>query len=81
MNLQTMQTKVKFLTDRRGKRTHAILPIRQYQDLLEDLFDNALADSREHEGTVLKMQLGSKAYREWVGSDNDLYDEVFKGEV
>jgi len=57
MILQTVQNKVKFLTDRKGRRTHAVLPIRQYRELLENLNDNALADSREHEGTITFQQL------------------------
>ncbi len=30
---------------------------------------------------ILKMQMSSKAYKEWAGSDNDIYDELFKDEV
>ena len=30
---------------------------------------------------ILKMQVGSKAYKEWAGSDNDIYDELFKDEI
>ncbi|ODS36942.1 hypothetical protein BEH94_03955 [Candidatus Altiarchaeales archaeon WOR_SM1_SCG] len=30
---------------------------------------------------ILKMQMGSKAYKEWTGSDNDIYDELFKDEI
>lgn len=26
----------------------------------------------------LRMQMGSKAYRDWLSPENDIYDEVFK---
>ena len=29
----------------------------------------------------LKIQMGSIAYQEWLSSDNDVYDDVFKDEV
>jgi len=61
MNLATMDSKVKFLIDRKGKRTHAVLPIKEYMELLENLHDNTVADSRANEGTIsldeLKMRL------------------------
>jgi hypothetical protein len=45
-------SKVSFMVDRRGKRTHALLPIKEYERLIEDQYDNAVADSRENEGTI-----------------------------
>ena len=29
----------------------------------------------------LKIQMSSIAYQEWLSSDNDIYDDVFKDEV
>ncbi len=29
----------------------------------------------------MKIQMSSFAYQEWLGSDNDIYDEVFKDEA
>ena len=29
----------------------------------------------------LKIQMSSVAYQEWLSSDNDIYDDVFKDEV
>ena len=52
MILEILENRVKFLTDRKGKRTHAVLPIKQYRELLENLHDNIIADSREEEGTI-----------------------------
>lgn len=81
MSSPVLQNNVKFLVDRKGRRTHAVVPIRQYEDLLEDIYDNALADSREDEGTILKLQMNSKSYSGWVSPENDIYDEVFENVI
>jgi len=46
------QPNISFVFDRRGKRTHALLPIKEYERLLEDQYDNAVADSREKDGSI-----------------------------
>jgi hypothetical protein len=60
MTLETLRNKVKFLIDNSGKRTHAVLPMKQYQELLENLYDNAVADSRQDEGTISFDELTSR---------------------
>ena len=47
----------KFLTDEKGKRTSVILPIKEYEDLLEDLSDLAMAAERRDEPTVSHEKL------------------------
>ncbi len=42
MTTTLIQTRVKFLTDKRGRRTHAVVPLKEYEELLEDLRDLAL---------------------------------------
>ena len=37
--------------------------------------------SREASEELSGMQMNSKAYQEWVSSENDIYDEVFKDEI
>jgi len=51
------------------------------ENKLEALLDFAsyLKDKSQADD-FLKMQSGSMAYREWLSSDNDIYDEVFKDE-
>ncbi len=51
------------------------------ENKLEALLDFAsyLKDKGQAED-FLRMQSRSMAYREWLGSDNDIYDEVFKDE-
>ncbi len=60
MILETIENRVKFLIDRKGKRTHAVLPIKQYEELLEDLYDNAVADSREGESKISFDELANR---------------------
>lgn len=43
-------------------------------------FANYLKNKEEME-ELLKMQAGSRAYRDWVSSENDIYDEVFKDAI
>jgi len=39
-----------------------------------------LKDSEEAE-ELLRMQMSSQAYSDWLSSENDIYDAVFKDEV
>ncbi len=63
MSNATTKTKVKFLIDQRGKKTHALIPIEEYERFIEDRYDNMIADSREDEETFeleeLKVKLRS----------------------
>ena len=51
-------------------------------DKLEVLLDFAsyLKEKGQAED-FLSMQRGSKAYQDWLSSENDIYDEVFKDEL
>ncbi len=63
MSVKTLtNSKVKFIIDRKGKRTHIIIPVKEYEDLLEDLYDNAIADAREGEGTISFDELKKLLY-------------------
>ena len=43
---------VSFVVDRRGRKTHALLPIKEYERLTEDDYDNQIADLREKDGSI-----------------------------
>ncbi len=49
---------------------------------LEEVIDfaNYLRDRGEAE-ELLRMQMSSKAYLDWLSPENDIYDEVFKDEI
>lgn len=36
---------------------------------------------REETEDLFGMQVNSKAYMDWLSSENDIYDEVFKDEI
>ena len=41
-----------FVTDEKGERTAVILPVGEYEELMEDLHDLAAVAERRSEGTV-----------------------------
>jgi len=43
-------------------------------------FANYLKNKEEMED-IFRMQAGSRAYMDWLSSENDIYDEVFKDEI
>ncbi len=49
-DLQTLQ--VKYITDENGKKTAVILPIEEFEELLEDLEDLAVLAERREEPTL-----------------------------
>lgn len=52
MNATQNTSKVSFYVDRKGKRTHALLPIKEYERLIEDQYDFEVSESRKHEEPV-----------------------------
>ena len=36
---------------------------------------------REDSEELLRIQMSSNAYKEWLNSENDIYDEIFKNEI
>lgn len=47
-----MSTAAQFLTDQKGKRTAVVVPIDEYEELMEDLEDLAAIAERKSEPTV-----------------------------
>jgi len=44
--------KEQFVIDKKGQKTAAILPIKEYEKLMEDIHDLAIVAERRHEPTV-----------------------------
>jgi hypothetical protein len=42
-------TKTRFIVDEKGNRVSVVLPVDEYQELLEDLHDLAIVAERRHE--------------------------------
>jgi len=47
-----MTTSVQYITDQRGKKTAAVMPISDYEKLMEDLDDLAVIADRHDEPTI-----------------------------
>jgi len=56
----------------------SILPESKLKEVID--FASYLRDKEEAE-ELLRMQMSSKAYLDWLSSKNDIYDEVFKDEI
>jgi hypothetical protein len=56
--------KISFVVDERGRKQSVVLPIKEYQELLEDLADLALIAERKNEPTepleVVRKRLEEK---------------------
>lgn len=54
----------KFLTDKKGKKIAAVIPIKEYEEMMEDLIDLAASVERRNDETVpwekLKKDLNIK---------------------
>jgi len=46
------ELKFRYVTDKNGKKTEVILPIKEFENLLEDLEDLAVAAERRDEETI-----------------------------
>lgn len=57
-----LKKKVKFLVDERGRRTHALLPIKEFEDLLEDIHDAAVVIERRREGSISIAEMKKRLY-------------------
>lgn len=54
LNLETL--KVQYITDGKGKKSAAVIPIEQFYQLLEDLDDLAVAAERREEPVISHQQ-------------------------
>jgi hypothetical protein len=46
---RTIKNRISYVTDRNGTKTSVILPIKKYEELLEDLHDLAIVAERKNE--------------------------------
>jgi len=56
----------------------SVLPDSKLKAVID--FARYLRDREEAED-LLRMQMSSKAYLDWLSPENDIYDEVFKDEI
>jgi len=53
-------TRNRFIVDEKGNRVSVVLPVGEYQELLEDLHDLAVVAERRHEPAVSHAALKKK---------------------
>jgi hypothetical protein len=61
-----MATKVQFITDSKGEKTAAVLPLAEYEKLLEDLDDLATIADRRDEPTIPHEEFKRKLKRNGI---------------
>lgn len=49
-----------FIVDRKGRKASVVLPIEEYEELLEDLHDLAIIAERKDEATITTDELKKK---------------------
>jgi hypothetical protein len=59
-----MPRSVQYITDEQGERTAVILPIDEYEELLEDLHITRVADETKHESRVPWTQVKAELISE-----------------
>ena len=52
--------KVRYIVDDKGKRTEVVLPVEEYEEILEDLHDLAVIAERRDEPTLSFEELKNK---------------------
>ena len=62
MTVETVAQKVRFIVDKNGMRTHAVLTLKEYEQLLEDLEDLAVVASRKDEGYISMDEMKQRLY-------------------
>ncbi|MEK6232790.1 MAG: hypothetical protein N2A42_13170 [Luteolibacter sp.] len=56
----------KFVTNEKGKKIAAILPIREYEDLLQDIYSAAIIERRRNEKTYPWEDLKKKLIEDGI---------------
>ena len=61
-----MSNTLQYLTDERGERTAVVLPISDYEQLIEDLDDLAVVAERRDEPTIPHQQFVEELKRDGI---------------
>jgi len=58
------RSREKYVVDEKGQRTAVIIPLKEYEELLEDLHDLAVVAERRDEPTLSFEELNKKLQRD-----------------
>ena len=62
------RAKKRYLVDEKGRKTAVVLPVREYEELLEDLADLALIAERKDEPTEPLELVVGRLEEKWQGT-------------
>ena len=63
-------SKPKYIVDENGRKQSVVLPIKEYQELLEDLADLALIAERKDEPTVSLDSVKDRIKARWMNTES-----------
>lgn len=58
--------KTRFVTDEKGKKIAAVVPIREYEDLLQDIYSAAIIEQRRSEKTYAWKDLKKELIKDGI---------------
>ena len=64
------RTKKQYIVDEKGQKTAVILPIKEYEELLEDLEDLALIAERRNEPTEPLEVVTERLEKKWHSTES-----------
>ena len=67
--VQIRELQAQYITDESGKKTAVILPIEEFEDLLEDLEDLAMLAERREEPTLSFIEVKERLKRDGLLPD------------
>jgi len=62
VSAEVLSRNVKYIVNERGRRTHAVMPLKDFEELLEDLRDLAVIASRKDEPAISLDELKRRLY-------------------
>ena len=66
LDLKKLESEVQYITNQSGEKTAVIVPIEQFEELLEDVGDLATVAERREEPTISHDQLLAELKRDGV---------------
>ena len=64
------RSKPKYIVDEKGRKQSVVLPIREYEELLEDLADLALIAERRNDPTVSLESVKDRIKARWMNTES-----------
>ena len=66
LDLKKLESEVQYVTNTDGEKTAVIVPIAEFEELLEDVEDLAAVAERREEPTVSHDELLAELRRDWL---------------